>query len=128
MFPVILKNELFKFPEFTFPEALILPELMFPVILKNELFKFPEFTFPVALMLPEFIFPVILKNELFKFPEFTFPVVLKLPEITLPITLKLVSVPVLVIFGCAAVVNVPVNKLPDTFPVTVTLLLATKLP
>ena len=37
-----------------------------------------------------------------------------LPALTLPVTAKLVSVPVLVIFGCAAVVNVPVKKLADT--------------
>ena len=35
------------------------------------------------------------------------PAVTKLPPVTLPVTLKLVNVPRLVIFGCAAVVNVP---------------------
>ena len=32
----------------------------------------------------------------------------------LPVTLKLVSVPTLVTFGCAAVVNVPPNVVPET--------------
>ena len=76
-----------------------LPEFILPLMLKNELFTLPEFTFPVVLMLPEFILPVMLKNEPFRLPESTLPVVLKLPEVTLPDTLKLVSVPVLVIFG-----------------------------
>ena len=51
-----------------------------------------------------------------------------LPEFTLPETLKFPNVPTLVILGCEFVVNVPINKLPETFPVTDTLLLAIKLP
>ena len=38
---------------------------------------------------------------------YTFPVVVKLPGFTFPVTLKLANVPVLVIFGCAAVITVP---------------------
>ena len=34
-------------------------------------------------------------------------VVPKLPVLALPVTLKLLSVPILVIFGCAAVVSAP---------------------
>ena len=40
-----------------------------------------------------------------------------LPAEIFPVTAKLVRVPVDVTFGCAAVVNVPVNKFPLTVPV-----------
>ena len=42
-----------------------------------------------------------------------------LPAPILPDTVKLDNVPVLVIFGCATVVNVPVNKVPETFPAAI---------
>ena len=45
------------------------------------------------------------------------PAVAKLPEVVVPVTVKLVNVPVLVMFGCAAVVNVPVNKVALNAPV-----------
>ncbi len=41
--------------------------------------------------------------------------------IALPVTVSELNVPTLVMFGCAAVVNVPVNKLADRFPVTLAL-------
>ena len=40
-----------------------------------------------------------------------------MPPVIFPVTVKLVSVPVLVMFGCAAVVNVPVNKVALNAPV-----------
>ena len=43
---------------------------------------------------------------------------LALPEVILPVTAKLVKVPVLVIFGCAAVVTVPAVVARGTVPVT----------
>ena len=43
----------------------------------------------------------------------TCPPVTKLPELTFPDTDRLTKVPVLVIFGCAAVVKLPVNVVND---------------
>ena len=56
------------------------------------------------------------------------PPVVKFPPVVFPVMLKLVKVPKLVTFGCAAVVNVPVTNVPDKFPpvtLPVTLKLAT---
>ena len=44
------------------------------------------------------------------------PLEIKLPTVALPVTDNVVSVPILVTLGCAAVVNVPVNNVPITFP------------
>ena len=46
-------------------------------------------------------------------PTDSVPPVVKLPPVVLPVTLKLVSVPTLVIFGCAFVVRVPVINVAD---------------
>jgi len=54
----------------------------------------------------------------FEFPFANTPT--KLPDVVLPDTVKLVSVPVLVILGCAAVITVPaVVALPDKAPTNV---------
>ena len=47
-----------------------------------------------------------------------YPLVVRLADDILPETLKLVSVPTLVIFGCAAVVTVPAVVALDTVPDT----------
>ena len=88
-----------------------LPPEMLPVaIIKPPVPKLPTLALPVTLNAP----PVVkLPPETLPVAD-TKPVVVKLPPAILPVTSKLVSVPTLVIFGCAAVVNVPVKKLAET--------------
>ena len=58
-----------------------------------------------------------------RFPTFALPVtlnvppVVRFPAVAVPVTIRLVNVPVLVTFGCAAVVSVPVNRVDDSVPV-----------
>jgi len=98
----------------------ILPPVTLPVAdTLPAVIKFPPVTVPVAviifaLKLPMSELPVALKVDA------NTPVVPTLPMLEFPDTLKLTSVPVLVIFGCAAVVTVPaVVAAPLSAPVNV---------
>jgi len=84
--------------------APILPTLALPVTLNAPaVVRLPPDTLPVAattpavVRLPPDTLPVAVIN----------PAVPKLPTLALPLTSKLVNVPTLVMFGCAAVVTVP---------------------
>ena len=82
-----------------------LPTLALPVVLNS----------PDVVKLPPVILPVAVIN----------PTVPKLPTLALPDTDKLVSIPTLVILGCALVTTVPdVVAFPETLPI----ILATTVP
>ena len=68
--------------------------------------------------------PLIFAPEIFPVAVIKPPVPI-LPIFALPDTLKLASVPVLVMFGCAAVVTVPAVVV---FPETLPTILATRFP
>ena len=81
-------------PAKTTPPKFALLALRLPVVDRSP----PANTTPAKFALLAYRLPLALMLPVFR-----------LPEVTFPVTLKLVSVPVLVIFGCAAVVNVPVR-------------------
>ena len=117
--PFANKNPL-KFALFAYrlPVVDILPsDVILPVANKNPP-KLPLFAYklPVVDILPsDVILPPANTNPLklalfaIRLPLALILPVFKLPDLTLPVTLKLDSVPVLVMFGCAAVVSVPVR-------------------
>ena len=96
-----------KLPTLALPDTLIVPLATNPVVVAVNLAVVFPATYNVMFAL-EVIDTLLL-------PFARGPI--KLPELVLPVTVKLVKVPVLVMFGCAAVVNVPVNKVALKLPV-----------
>ena len=93
--------------------APMFPTLALPVTLNAPaVVKLPPVTLPVA----------VIKPPVPKLPTLALPVTLnvppveRFPAVAVPVTVNEVRVPVEVIFGCAAVVNVPVNRLAPTVP------------
>ena len=85
-------------PTLALPLALTVPAILAPVpVIVN-------IVLPTAVMVT---FPLLVAMLTLLFPFACGPI--KLPAVKLPETLRLVNVPVLVILGCALVVNVPVK-------------------
>ena len=110
MFPVVNT----RLPALTFPVTLALPAVI----------RFPPVTFPVAFSVPATFTPVPVATSIFALPAtdklmlpfaagiltFEFPFAcgpIKLPAVTFPVTDNELSVPTLVMLGCAAVITVP---------------------
>jgi len=113
------------------PVAFNVPATLTPVPVTTIIFALPAaliLTFPFALGMVTLLLPLTKAVALptpvsrYPLPEKKLAVTrlpkLALPDVILPVTAKLVKVPVLVIFGCAAVVTVPAVVASGTVPVT----------